>query len=290
MAAGEIVDSRRPGNGAGVTALGWPLLAAGLWGGMYVVSRLAFSDVPPVTLGLLRLVVGLLALGGALRRLPPLADRRIVLLGVVLAATLMLQFWGTYLAGAAAGSLLTLTTPVFVALLAPVVLRERTHLKQWAGIVVGLFGAVLLTGLTTGRSAIGDLLLVASAFTWAAFTVLGAVAVRQRGALAVTAGASVWAVPLMIPGTLIELGRGLSVHLSPATVVEVLYLGLFATALAWWAWYRGVERLPAVSAAVVFLAQPMVGIALSIPIFGLPLGLPFVAGAILVAAGMLLAT
>src|SRR5919108_944071 len=141
MAAGEIVDSRRPGNGAGVTALGWPLLAAGLWGGMYVVSRLAFSDVPPVTLGLLRLVVGLLALGGALRRLPPLADRRIVLLGVVLAATLMLQFWGTFLAGAAAGSLLTLTTPVFVALLAPVVLRERTHLRQWLAIALALVGA-----------------------------------------------------------------------------------------------------------------------------------------------------
>jgi drug/metabolite transporter (DMT)-like permease len=257
---------------------------------MYVVSRLAFSDVPPVTLGLLRLVVGLVALAAALRRLPPLADRRIAVLGLVLAATLMLQFWGTYLAGAAAGSLLTLTTPVFVALLAPMVLRERTRPRQWAGIVVGLFGAILLTGLSTGRSAIGDVLLVASAFSWAAFTVLGAVAVRRQGALAVTAGASAWAVPLMIPGTVLELARGLSVHFSPTTVLEVLYLGLFATALAWWAWYRGVERLPAVTAAVVFLAQPVVGIALSVPIFGLPLGLPFVAGAVLVGAGMLLAT
>src|ERR671936_390248 len=208
MAAGEIVDSRRPGNGAGVTALGWPLLAAGLWGGMYVVSRLAFSDVPPVTLGLLRLVVGLLALGGALRRLPPLADRRIVLLGVVLAATLMVQFWGTDLAGAAAGSLLTLTTPVFVAMMAPFLLGEPTRPLQWAGIALAFAGAVLISGPARGDSLLGDVLLVCSSVTWAAFTVIGARPVREVGALRVTTAASVWAIPFMLPGVAWELLSG----------------------------------------------------------------------------------
>ena len=54
------------GKGAGELAemstrreLAWPLLAASLWGGMYVVSRLTFDAIPPITLGLTRLLIGL---------------------------------------------------------------------------------------------------------------------------------------------------------------------------------------------------------------------------------------
>ena len=270
--------------------LAWPLLAASLWGGMYVVSRLTFDAIPPITLGLVRLLVGLAVLGAVLRRLPALRDLRLAGLGALLAGTLMLQFWGTDLAGAAAGSLLTLLTPVFVAVLAPFFLRERTGPRQWAGIGVALVGAVTISGGGTGPSLLGDLLLVGASLTWAAYTVFGAPLVRRLGALEITAGASVWAVPLMIPGTAVELLAGRHLALTGGAILGALYLGAFATALAWWAWYRGVERLPAVTASVVFLAQPVIGIALSIPIFHFPLTLGFAAGSGLVVLGMLLAT
>ena len=270
--------------------LAWPLLAAALWGGMYVVSRLTFDSIPPITLGLLRLLIGVAVLGLVLRRLPLLRDRRLAGLGALLAATLMLQFWGTDLAGAAAGSLLTLLTPVFVAVMAPLFLLERTRGRQWAGIAIALVGAVVVSGGGTGASLLGDLLLVGASLTWAAYTVLGAPLVRKLGALEITTGASLWALPMMIPGTLLELAGGAHLAFTAAGLLGALYLGVFATALAWWAWYRGVERLPAVTTAVFFLAQPVVGIALSIPIFHFPLTLGFAAGSLLVVLGMLLAT
>jgi drug/metabolite transporter (DMT)-like permease len=270
--------------------LAWPLLAAALWGGMYVVSRLTFDSIPPITLGLLRLLIGVAALAVVLRRVPLLRDRRLAGLGALLAATLMLQFWGTYLAGAAAGSLLTLLTPVFVAVLAPLFLAERTGWRQWAGIAIALLGAIVVSGGGTGPSLLGDALLVGASLTWAAYTVLGAPLVRRLGALEITTGASLWALPLMIPGTLIELAGGAHLVLTGGALLGALYLGVFATALAWWAWYRGVERLPAVTAAVFFLAQPVVGIALSIPIFHFPLTLGFAGGSLLVVVGMLLAS
>jgi drug/metabolite transporter (DMT)-like permease len=270
--------------------LAWPLLAAALWGGMYVVSRLTFDSIPPITLGLLRLLIGVAVLALVLRRVPLLRDRRLAALGALLAATLMLQFWGTDLAGAAAGSLLTLLTPVFVAILAPLFLAEQTRWRQWAGIVIALAGAIAVSGGGTGPSLLGDLLLVGASLTWAAYTVLGAPLVRRLGALEITTGASLWALPMMIPGTLLELAGG--AHLAPtgAGLLGALYLGVFATALAWWAWYRGLERLPAVTTAVFFLAQPVVGIALSIPIFHFPLTFGFAGGSLLVVIGMLLAT
>lgn len=268
----------------------WPLLAAALWGGMYVVSRLTFQSIPPITLGLARLLIGATVLLLALRRIPGLRDRRLAGLGALLAGTLMLQFWGTALAGAAAGSLLTLLTPIFVAAIAPFVLSERTSGRQWAGIAIALGGAVLVSGGGTGASLLGDLLLVGASASWGAYTVLGAPLVRRLGALEITAGASIWALPMMVPGTLIELASGQHLALNQGAVAGALYLGVFATALAWWAWYRGVERLPAVTTAVFFLAQPVVGIALSIPIFRQPLSAGFIGGSVLVGAGVLLAT
>lgn len=265
------------------------MLAAALWGGMYVVSKVAFSDVPPITLGLVRLLIGAPVLLVFLRRRPTWRDRRVAGLGAVLAATLMLQFWGTDLAGAAAGSVVTLTTPVFVAALAPFLLGEATRPRQWAGIATALLGAGVISG--GGRGTVfGDLLLLGAALTWALFTVLGAPLVRRLGALDVTAAATAWAVPFMLPGTVLELAASPHLHAGFGTLLAVLYLGVLATAVAWWAWYRGVQRLPAVTASVFFLAQPAVGVVLSALFLATPLSLWFLGGAVLVAMGMLLAT
>jgi drug/metabolite transporter (DMT)-like permease len=257
---------------------------------MYVVSRLAFSEVPPATLGLARLVVGVPALVLVLRRWPALWEGRFALLGGTLATTLILQFWGTDLSGAAAGSLLTLPTPVFVAIAAPFLLAEPTRPSQWAGIAVALAGAMLVSGFAGGSSLLGDILLVGSAATYAAFTVLGARPVRQLGALPVTAAASIWALPAMLVAALVELRLGQVPRAGPGTLLAVLYLGLGATALAWWAWYRGIERMPAARASVLFLLQPVVGVGLSLPVFGLRPTPSFAAGSALIVAGTLLAS
>ena len=285
-------ESGRSSAGRGVTFCGvfWPLLAAAIWGGMYVVSRLVFTDVPPITLGLIRMGVGGLALLPFLRGVPVFRDRRLWVPSIALAATMMFQLWGTDLAGAAAGSVLTLTTPVFVALLAPLVLAETSSWIQKAGLLVALAGAVAIPGAAVGASWFGDLLLVLAALAYAVFSVFGAPMVRERGALDVTAAASLGAVPFLVPGTVVELVTGQPFHLHAASLLGILYLTVIATSLAGWAWYRGLERLPAVTAAVFFLAQPVVGVALSIAILHEPLTWHFAVGSVLVAFGMMMAS
>lgn len=266
-------------------------LAAALWGGLYVVSQLAFaSHVPPATLSALRLALGVAALVVVMRRLPELRERRLAVLGALVAVTLLVQSFGTLLSGAATGSLLTLLTPVFVALLAPVVLAERTRGLQWAGIGLGLAGAAVVIGPAGAGSLLGDLLLVAASLSWAAFTVLGAPLVRQRGALEVTAAASIIGLPPIAIASAVEVLAGTPVQITASGGLMVAYLGLGATALGWWAWYRGVASSPAATAAVPFLLQPVVGVGLSAAFLGAHLGAGFALGAVLVGAGMLLAS
>ena len=261
-----------------------PLLAACLWGGMYVVSRAGFGLIPPVTLGALRVVIGgaalTLALWMAARRNPKLAapawtsgDRgRAIALGGIVAATIITQFLGTALASAHDGALLTTVTPAFVVVLAWMLLGERPRWPVVAGMLLALVGVAIVVAAQTvtesGSSAnreaalLGDGLLVLSALCWALFTVVGAPLIRRHSALVAATSATRWSLLFMLPAAAIELAlrddwRALS--LSPGAVGAVLYLGLGATALAWFLWYRGIAHMEAGVASIYFFAQPVVG-------------------------------
>jgi len=261
-----------------------PLLASCLWGGMYVVSRAGFGLIPPVTLGALRVVIGgaalTLALWLAARRNPKLAatewtssDRwRAIALGGIVAATIITQFLGTSLASAHDGALLTTVTPVFVVLLAWMLLGERPRWPVVAGMLLALAGVAIVVAAQTATESsgsdthetalLGDGLLVLSALCWALFTVVGAPLIRRHSALVAATSATRWSLLFMLPAAAIELTlrddwRALS--LSPGAVGAVLYLGLGATALAWFLWYRGIAHMEAGVASIYFFAQPVVG-------------------------------
>lgn len=84
--------------------------------------------------------------------------------------------------------------------------------------------------------------------------------------------------------------RGLSVTAIPATppvAAAVVYLGVVSTALAWYCWYKGLEYLDAGTVAVFFFAL-VVGAALGAALLGESLGAGFVAGGVLMGAGIYL--
>lgn len=295
-----------------------PLLAACLWGGMYVVSRASFGAIPPVTLAALRVAVGGLtlwvALGIAARRgrvagseSPTSAHRawtrgdrlRGFWCGVVVAACIVTQFLGTDLASAHDGALLTTVTPVFVVPLAWLLLGERPGWRIAAGMLVALAGVAVVVGTqtaggsgSTGTSMLGDALLLFSALAWALFTVLGAPLSRKFSALAASTTATLWSVLFLAPLAGVELAlrpKGApAIALTPGSMAAVLYLAWGATALAWLLWYRGVARLEANVAAVFFFAQPVVGGLLSGVFLHETLAGGFWLGGLVLAAGILL--
>lgn len=280
------------------------LVAAALWGGLYAVSAGTFAAVPPITLNVLRLAVGLGALllvlrgrvgwGGA-----PL--RRVLGAGLVVALTMLLQFGGTSLTGAAEGSILTTTTPAFVLLFGGLLEGERIRRLAWAGVAIALAGVAVLAfrpgvgalGSVTGDTGIpasrllGDLMLVGAAASWALFSSIGRPLVAAVGAFRAILQATVVGFVLLLPLVPLELaGRASLPPIEPATVGAVLYLGLGATALAWSLWYRGYAAAPPAVSAAAFFAQPIVGAALGVVVLGEQLGPAFLAGSALIAVGV----
>lgn len=284
-------------------ALG-PLLAAALWGGMYVVSKWGFAVVPPLTLSFLRVALGGVVLYAIVRTRGDFdgidaADYRgFFVLGAWVAATIATQFVGTELTNASQGSLLTIITPVFTVGLGAAVLGERIGIRKAIGIVIALVGTIVvlagqyeLSALIagTGASLLGVGLLVVGSFCWAGFTVWGLPLVRRYSGLTAATYATLASIPMLAPLAAVELylqRPPLSELLAPEALFVVLYLGLAATAGAWVLWYQGLETLPAGTVAAFFFAQPVVGAALGALLLGEPVGPLFALGGAVMAVGV----
>lgn len=284
-------------------------LAAAIWGGMYVVSRLVLGVIPPLTLLVIRFLVALPALwiwhGLTERRAVGWRwpSRRAwldlaVIGGVGYCLSLAAQFGGTALGGASAGAIITSATPAFVALFAWLLLRERPTLRQTLGLALA-FGGVLLV-VDAGRAAatdgarnpnalFGGALLVIAAVTWALYSVLVRRAGQAHGlsTLTITLGATVVGLMFDLPLAGIEL-TGMTIGpITPLIVLGVLYLGLVSTALAFHLWNLGFKLLDANTAALCFFAQPVVGATLGVLLLGEPMSFGLALGATLILGGAL---
>jgi drug/metabolite transporter (DMT)-like permease len=265
---------------------------------MYVVSKQSFTQIPPLTLCLIRILLG----GGALAALslargeppPKAADRRGLLgLGLIVAVALGTQYLGTDLATASQAALITTLTPAFTLLLAWAVGRERLTGRTVLGSAAALAGVLLiiapqLGGLAGGswRAAAGSLLLLGASFAWGLYTVAGKPLVRRLGALYTTTYSTLASAPffaLLVP---LELRARPMGPVTPGLAAAVLYLSFGATALAWYLWNKGIEYADASLVAIFFFAQPVVGALLGWLVLHEALGWRFVAGGLVVAASI----
>jgi drug/metabolite transporter (DMT)-like permease len=277
------------------------LIAASIWGGMYVVSDVVLDVVPPATLLLMRYTIALPVLWIAARishtrgiqraDWPQLALTAFVGFGV----SLLAQFAGTKLSTAAAGALITSATPAFIVLFAWLILRERASGRQWAGLGLATSG-VLVVSLLGDQPAtkeathplLGNLLLIVAAVSWALYSVLVKLNAQKYTALAITLVVTAFGIPIIAPVAAIELQTQTIGTITLPVVLGLLYIGIASTAIAFFLWNKSFELLDAATASLFFFAQPVVGALLSAIFLGQALGWSFIVGGGLILLGALL--
>ena len=158
------------------------LIAASIWGGMYVASKVVLNVIPPFTLLTLRLVLGVLTLGIviAFRKKMEFTReqfRNSFLVGFVgYGISLGFQFIGTKLSTASNGSLVTSATPAFVLLFAPFLLGEKSTTRRIIALVISSLGVLAVIDPRTAEFSPtlfwGNMSLLAAALTWALYSVL----------------------------------------------------------------------------------------------------------------------
>lgn len=246
-----------------------------LWASAFVAIRSAGGHFGPGALALGRLSVGSVALLvlWAVRRegLPPRAAwPGIVVSGVLWFGLYMVALnWGEQKVDAGTSAMVVNIGPVLIALLSGWLLKEGFPPKLMAGMAVSFAGAVVV-GISTSsggsRSWLGILLCVLAAVAYASGVVSQKPALRHASALqATTFGCLVGAV-LCLPfaGQLVS-----QVAKAPASAsLNIVYLGLFPTALAFTTWAYALSRTTAGKMGATTYAVPALVVVMAWVVLG----------------------
>lgn len=268
------------------------ILATTIWGSMYVVSKVVLGVVPPLLLVWWRYVVALVALGvmGVMTHQTWRIDRRQVasiaavgLIGYVV--SIAAQFYGTALSTAQWGSVITATTPAFMIVFAAPMLGERVTLRKAFAVLLAISGTVVMIGMGTVSSQYqwGGLALVLAALSWALMSVLVKKAPPNLPLWTLTFYAMVLALLVLTPMSLASMPSVSWARLtSPLIGGGIVYLGVVATAGAFYLWNRGLQLTEAGAGGIYFVFQPVSGTILSYLLLKEPIGPGFLGGAILI--------
>lgn len=289
---------RKPLDGL---AVGLMIVLCACWGFQQIAMKLAAPSLHPVMQNGLRSLIGTLLLIGLmrLRREPfSLRDGRLPAglgAGVLFAGEFLMVGLGLQYTTASHLVVFVYTAPIFTALgLHAFVAGERMRRLQWIGVLLAFVGIALAfsNGLSASSSSadmlIGDALGVAGGLMWSATTLL------IRGSLLSEAPPTQTLLYQLAVGAVLLLMAGGAMdqwHLGPMTPVawaSLAFQGIgvaFASFLAWFWLLR--HYLASRLSAFSFLT-PLFGVGFGVLLLGDPLDPRFMAGAVLVLAGIVL--
>lgn len=190
----------------------------------------------------------------------------------------------------------TSATPAITAILAAVFLKERIEGRKILGIALVVAGVALLesgpgsagTGAGGSGRLAGLALAVGAAASESVFNVMSK---RVPAALGPTSTSAAVTALALVMLAVISAARGerlAAADLSPAMLAAFAYYGIFASALAYLCWFRGIKKVPASTAGIFSGLMPLSGFALSVLLFGDRPGALSLAGAALALAGVTL--
>lgn len=277
--------------------------AALLWGtvGVTVRSIAAVAVTNALVLGFLRLAVAgptlLAAHIAASRRSPFCIARRdwplVLLLGAAMAAYQVTEFAALPRLGVTRTILLAIcTAPVFIALFAALALRERLSRGAVLPMLLALCGTALLVG--AGGTEAGSLPPVGVVLALAAAAMYALVATASRAlaprypAMQTVAVAFTVGAVLLAPFAFAFARGGQAFALGERGWALIAVLGLVPTALAYLLFLRGLRTVPATTAGLLSLLEPLGATVLAAVLFGERLSPLALVGAVILLLGLAL--
>ncbi len=280
-------------------AYGSVILAAVLWGGSIVAQKLALSGFSAVEASVLRDIGGLAILlvtwwwqEGRITRLTASDIRTLCWLGLgVLGNHLLILIGLKYVSGAVAGVIIG-SSPVVTSLLSAVLIQDVPLRAVLAGSLVSFLGVGLVSvaGFQAAgeQPIVGGLLVFFGVASWALYSVGSRGIMERLSPLTVNwttlLVATVLQVPLLWSDQKI-LAAGLS-SVSGIDWLALLYLIVFATAVAQQAWLFGVKGIGPSRASVLGNLTPVAAVALSVIVLKESVGLVELAGILLILSGV----
>ncbi len=262
-----------------------------LWSGNFIIARKASESIGPVSLAFYRWSCATIVLF-------PFAYKKVLAEFAVMKINwkilLMLSFTGIALFNMALIG--TTSSPIFATVMAVLFLKERIGFFRIIGMIISIFGIVLLISkgswdvLKHFQFSIGDAWILAGAFAFAVYNIL----VRKKPS-GISPLSYLWIIfclgsCMLLPFYLLELNVSTN-HTSWSTELlgSILYLGIGTSVLAFWCWNLAIAKLGAGKTVLFGNLIPVFSTLEAVFFIGEKMTLIHLASGVIVIAGLIIA-
>ncbi len=268
-----------------------------IWGTTFISTKVLLTDFQPAEILFFRFVLGFLALFLACpRRLKARGCRQELLFAAAGLCGICLYYLLenialTYTMASNVGVIISVA-PFFTAILSQLFRKseERLGAGFFIGFLVAMAGVVLISfnGTRLQLNPMGDFLALLAAFVWACYSLL----TKEIGGLGypvilTTRRTFFYGILFMIPALfLFDVRPGLERFAQAGNVLNILYLGLGASALCFVTWNMAVKVLGAVRTSVYIYMVPVITVVTSSLVLKEPVTWASAAGTVLAVVGL----
>jgi len=262
-----------------------------LFASMEVASKPLMGSVDPLVLTFWRFVCGVAVLGVVMavrRRKVQFSLKTMSILAVmgVLNTFMSMSFLQLAVKNTEASRAATIfgSNPVFVVLIAAIIGWERFSKRKGFGLLLGITGLVLVTGMYTLKVDTGTMYALLASITFSLYILLGRMASLKADPIAVNVISFVFGL-LALGIWLFAKGVPISPAPLKAGIPSFLFLGIGVSGLGYVTFITAIRKMGAGNASTIFLLKPAVATVLAILFLGETVTLHFAAGLLLAGAG-----
>ena len=278
--------------------------ATAIWSGNFIIARDLNESIPPISLAFWRWVVAVLVL-------TPFAYKKLItewkilkknslylsivsFLGVTVFNTLI------YVAGhtttAINLSLISITFPVFIVILSRVFYKETITIYKTIGILLVLFGVVLL--ITKGELskllnlsfAIGDTWMLLAAIIFALYSILLRKKPTELSVSGFQLSTFILGLVFLFPFFIWQTLSSPPIQFESKTIFSILYVGIFASLTAYILWNKAIVNIGATNAGIIYYTLPIFSGFLAYLFLDETIGINHLYSLLLILSGILIAT
>lgn len=246
-----------------------------IWGTTFISTKMLLADFTPIEILFFRFLLGLLVLIIIYPKRLKIKDKKqeltfaaAGLCGICL-YYLLENIALTYTMASNVGIIISVA-PFFTAVLSHVFRKTEEKLKVqfFVGFVVAMIGICLISfnGNELELNPIGDILAIVAAFVWAVYSLLTRkISSYGYNTIQTTRRIFTYGIFFMLPFLFVfDFGLNVQKFVKPEYVLNLIYLGLGASALCFVTWNYAVKVLGAVKTSVYIYIVPVITVVTSV--------------------------